>query len=232
MPLLITDDGDNVVYTSRALHGAAAFVTPEESRFAKRTVLLAGKRYHFYLDAWRLAAEYGFTAEGTADALFDLHALAKRKQTVSLETLTRLFAEEYAKELRMDGVLLSLRYLAREDTVTAPVDGVLLCLALMVRICAGYGRTVQLSALRDGEVFTLFADAPRSAESIGESPFLQTLFTEVAAEAGLSATCTESDGGCTCALSLTPPDVGLMGFKQPISASSRAKCRAFMGMFL
>ena len=232
MPLLITDDGDNVVYTSRALHGAAAFVTPEESRFAKRTVLLAGKRYHFYLDAPYLAAEYGFTINRTADALFDLRTISKNKQTVSLNTLTRLFSEEYAKELRMDGVLLSLRHLASEDAVTVPVDSVLLCLTLMVRLCARYGKAVQLSALRDGTSHTLFADVQKTNECVEDCPFLTTLLTEIAAVSGLAAEATESEYGYTVSLALTPPDVGLMGFKQPVSPSARKKCRAFMELFL
>ena len=232
MPLLITDDQNNVVYTSRALHGAAAFAIPNANRYAKRTVLLAGGRYHFYLDAPHLAAEYGYPIDRAADALFDPKKLSERKQTVSLDTLTRLFAEEYAKELRMDGVLLSLRHLASEDAVTVPVDSVLLCLTLMVRLCARYGKAVQLSALQDGTSHTLFADVQRTNECVEDCPFLTALLAEIAAVSGLAAEATESEYGYTVSLALTPPDVGLVGFKQPISPSARKKCRAFMELFL
>ena len=42
---------------------------PNANRYTKRTVLLAGKRYHLYLDTHRLAAEYGDIAKLFATAI-------------------------------------------------------------------------------------------------------------------------------------------------------------------
>jgi len=244
MPLLITDDGGKLLYKSRTFPKSdAAFIihatadTPdgilhiEQKSIYLREVLLSGKRYRFYMDFDRLTECYGFSAERASEALFDLSALAKQRQTIPLNTLTHLFADEYARALRDGGVKLSLRALAQSEAVNIPINAVLLCLTLMVRLCALHGKAVRLSAVRDSGFVTLYADADCSAQPSEAGEVLETLLHEVAAAAGLSAAYTETDGHCAWSLCLAPPDIGMAGFKVPL-ANVQANCRVYAEMFL
>ena len=244
MPLLITDDSGNLLYKSRAfgLDAAAfaAFIAKEELglvqsgklRMYVREVTLGGKRYRFYLDFDRLTECYGVSAARTAaDGLFDMEALASApKVSVTLKTLAHWFAESYGENLRGAGIWLEVHRMARPESVDVSPNAALLCIALAVRLCACRGDTVRLSAVRDGGRITLYADTDltKKAETPG---ILLPLLYETASAVGMSVAEEERGGRYICSICLAPPDIGMHGFKVPLSPNYKKNAAFFAECF-
>ncbi len=223
MFLLITDDGGNLVYKSRAYskNDAAFSLAAEESILSKggnaafrKDVLLDGRMYHFYVQPARMQKHFGVQAAAAADRLFDVARFADTPAGVfSLSMLTHCLSAQYAAPLRESGVHLELRGLDRPWTVRVVPDAILLCLALMIRICACYGRRVKLSAVRTNGRVTIFADAA-IGDGITEVPeVLSALLHEIAAVIGVSVEHFEKNGQATWSISLSPIDVAWFGLK-------------------
>lgn len=246
MPLLITDDGGNLLYKSRALSkdaatlvllcddGQTGIVKSGTHCMYVRKIALNGHLYRFYMDFDRLTSCYGVSAAAhAADGLFDVTQLAAApKAKISLKTLAHWFAESYGNDLRAGGIKLELRHLAHAETVCIPPNAALLCIALTVRLCACRGDTVRLSAVRDSGRVTIFADAEIGKGKKDAPEVLRTLLYEVAGAAGFAVEHAEKNGYCVWSICLAPPDIGAYGFKVPLPAGYKKNCMMYAEMFL
>lgn len=246
MPLLITDDGGNLLYKSRALGKDAATLTTladaGQTGIVKsgthcmyvREITLNGTLYRFYMDFDRLTSCYGVSAAAhAADGLFDVAQLAAAPKTeVSLQTLAHWFAESYGNDLRAGGIKLEIRHLAQKQVIRVRPNAAMLCIALIVRLCACRGETVRLSAVRDNGCVTIFADTEIGNSKKDAPEVLRMLLYEVAGAAGFAVEHTEKNGSCAWWLCLAPPDIGAYGLKVPLPIGYKKNCIMYTEMFL
>lgn len=243
MPLLITDDGGNLVYKSRTFpkNGAAFSVAKEEPLVSAdghaavcKDITVDGRMYHFYIASEEMQIPHGMQYSTMLDHLFSVKQAADEEpRCIDLADLPRLFFHTYEKALRGDGIQLELRKLSVPAVVNVRPNSLLLLLALMVRLCAMRGKHVCLSATVTAEGAAVFADAKIGKGRKTAIPTVLTaLLYELAAAAGFQAEYREKNGTATWSLTLCPPDIGLYGFKTAPLAGYQINCELYAAVLL
>lgn len=242
MPLFVTDDGGNLLYKSRATsRRAAAFSLAAEEKIVSKDgnavfckeVVLGGKVYRFYVPEDSLVKYYGEQASAAADRLFDVaHFAEMQKIGISLAVLAQHLSDKYVSLLRKSGIYIELREFARPWQVTVPPNALLLCLALMLRLCACRGKRVKLSAVQTEGRVTIFADAEVGGGFAEIPEVLTALLYETAAAVGFAVEHYERNGRVTWSLAVAPLDIGMYGLKERQLADFLENAAFYAEMFL
>ncbi len=243
-PLLIAAESGDVLFCSGVRRRDARFAAIrtacaahprgilriDDANVYVKPVTLGGRVYYFFMDFDRLCACYGVdAAPRAAEGLFDVTSFSKANAVPrSLCALTLLFESCFAEVLGAAGAHFRVELLPRDVTVCVPPNAYALCLALLIRLSAAEGREVAVSFIPSCGNVQVFADAVGGSPCpAGEAALLRVLLAEVSAAAGFAVE--ETPRGM--ALSLSPLDVSLLGFKADADARRRPNFRAFVEFF-
>ncbi|MBQ4150241.1 MAG: hypothetical protein IJC81_00365 [Clostridia bacterium] len=249
MPLIITDAEGNLLYASRGVTVSGALrlwlgtaakcykdpvVYMDSNPIVVRSVLLAGKKYYFFVEKQKLVNCFGIDESRIGDKFFDsFDGKWGNRVFVSLKMLVNTFSRAYSEDLFDAGVRVSQRLLAKDVFVNVSPTAFVLCLALMTRLCAESGCEVRLSCVNDDGRAVVYADCVRGTPiKTPEREVLRVLLYEVAASAGFKIEGRLAAGKWSYKIETSPVDIGLYGFKADSLERFENVFKAYISMFL
>ena len=248
LPLLITDADGRILYKSRAVN-TAGFLPIVEKALAKgkqsglvicngkscymSRVSLSGKDYIFFTDCEKISESFEEYSMELSNELFDLGVIASDKRKITLEMLTRIFADACRMALLDEGVRITVHKMARDIPVCVSPRAFVLALALMARLACAEGDIVDFSTVYEYGRVTVECNSigGKSRKPLSKEMF-EILLYEASVNGGFEVERVVSNGKINYVLRLVPADAAFIGLKAPVSEKESYIYAAYISMFL
>ena len=248
LPLAITDADGRILYKSRSVK-TSGFLRLLEKVLAKgkrnglvicegrscyvSRVSLSGKEYIIFTDCEKISESFEQYSFEVAEELFDLGVIASDKRKVSLEVLTRIFADACRTALSDEGVRISVNKMAKDIPVYASPRAFVFALAILARLSATDGDIVSFSATEDyGRVLLTCNSMGGKKYKPMSKELLEILLYEVASAGGFEVEKVVANGKEGYMLKLAVADVAFVGLKVSVSEKESYVYAAYINMFL
>lgn len=245
-PVIICDTDGRPVYKSRSVNsdGFLSLCAVAKGKVKKSGITvydgktyyfketsLCGRKY-FIISPYNTFALFKGRKGNALEELFDINTAKQDRVNISLEQLSELFGTAYAAELYKGGVKVVVHKLAKNVAVDLSPKLFMLSLALMAKL-SSYGGAVRFTFANECGRVTVYADSEiGNRKRRKEDEVLEFMLYEVASKAGFAVEKTGHDGKIGYALSLSPLDISLLGFKAPDKEYIEEICRCYAAIFL